>query len=149
MTSNSLLSNGSAPAVKSESRPSYTGKRPPSSVRWFSDTSFDMTSLYPPFGVGSGQMVTCNETNHRKHGNTRQRRSARSDQTNNNEEWTRSRESAAGTYVVVVQALVDEAGEEAVGPDDARRPRGAVPGARREHGLGAADVDAERLELLQ
>ena len=56
-----------------------------------------------------------------------------------------------GTYVVLVQGLqvlVDEAAEEAVGPDDARRPRGAVPWARREHGLGAADVDAERLELL-
>lgn len=47
-----------------------------------------------------------------------------------------------------MQGLIDEAAEEEVGPDDVRRPRGAIPWARREHGLGAADVDAERLELL-
>jgi hypothetical protein len=147
VTSNSLVSNGSAPAVKSESRPSYAGKRPPNSVCWFSDTSFDMTSLYPPFGVGSGEIVTCkrNEPPHHKHGNTRQWRSVRSDQN----QQRSAEERAAGAYVVVVQALVDEAGEEVVGPDDARRPRGAVPGPRREHGLGAADADAERSELLE
>ena len=49
-----------------------------------------------------------------------------------------------------MQAFVDKAAEEAVGPADARRPRGAaVPWARREHRLAAAeDVDADRLELL-
>ena len=72
VTSNSLVPNGSAPAVKSESRSSYAGKRPPSSVCWFSDTSFVMTSLYAALGVGSGEMVTYNETNHHKHGNPRQ-----------------------------------------------------------------------------
>jgi hypothetical protein len=60
-----LVPNGSAPAVKSESRP-------PSSVCWFSDTNFVMTSLYAPLVVGCGEMVTYNETNHHKHGKTRQ-----------------------------------------------------------------------------
>ncbi|XP_066390750.1 uncharacterized protein [Miscanthus floridulus] len=50
----------------------YAGKRPPSSVCWFSDTNFVMTSLYAPLAVGSGEMVTYNETNHHKHGNPRQ-----------------------------------------------------------------------------
>lgn len=46
----------------------------------------------------------------------------------------------------MVQALVDEADEEVVGPDDARRPHGAEARARWEHGRVAVDV--HRLELL-
>ena len=80
VTLNFMMSNGSAPAVKSEPQPSYAGKRPPSSVCWFSDTSFDMTSMYSPFGVGSGEMFTCRRNEpppHHKHGNTRQWHSVR------------------------------------------------------------------------
>jgi hypothetical protein len=50
------------------------------------------------------------------------------------------------SYVVVVKALVDEAGEEVVGLDDAWLPYGAEPGPRREH--GRISVDVHRLELV-
>jgi hypothetical protein len=45
-----------------------------------------------------------------------------------------------------VQALVDEADEEVVGPNAARRPHGAQARARWKHGLVADNV--HRLELL-
>jgi hypothetical protein len=54
-------------------------------------------------------------------------------------EW----KSGKRPYLVVVEAAVGDVGEEAVGPDGARPPRGAVPEAGRVvNGLDEVELDA-------
>jgi hypothetical protein len=99
-----------------------------------------MTSLYTPLSVVSGEIVTCMRkrmTNHANGGLSESRTPTPERRYGMSEEWS---------YVVVVNALVDEADEEVVSFDDARRPGGAEPGAHRRQGHVAVDV--HRLELL-